>query len=250
LSPKKSFVINLIINTFSTNIIAPSKAVYRYLVEVEKVSPKKLHLINYGYNFDMYKVDKIGIASEIRQKYQCKMLILSVCRLISVKRHNLMLEVVESLLKKGLDVKWICLGTGDLLQHYQRLVKEKGLSDRIYFLGFQKNVADFMEAADVFLHLSETEASNSAVKEAGLEKLAVIVCEKVGDFEDYIETGKNGFLVNKENPVPEAISCLEELYQNPDKTKTIGENLYRKVLEEFSIEKVKPKYEELLKKVI
>ena len=247
ISPKKSAIINWATTKFLPKIISPSETVFNYLTRIENVPVSKILSINYGYNFGMYAIDKTGAASEIRKKYECRFLIVSVCRVTGVKRHELMLEAVADLLDRNFDVQWLCIGKGDLLEKYRNEIETKNLAGKIHFLGFQKNVADYLEAADVFLHLSETEASNSAVKEAGLQKLPVIVCDQVGDFGDYVVNGENSFLLDKENPVPQAIKYLEDLYADADKKTRLGENLYKTVTEQFGIENVRPQYEELLK---
>lgn len=246
-NPTKADIVHFLINKTFPTIIAPSQRVYNYLREIEKVPENKLVLIPYGYNFQLYEeINKGGEAEAIREKYNCKFLILSVARVAKVKRYDLMMKAVISLMESGFDAKWVCIGVGNLLEKYRQEVLERNLSDKIYFLGFRRNTLDYMEAADVFLHLSVTEASNNAIKEAGLKRLPVIVCKGVGDFEEYLENGVNGFLVDKDDPVPEASKILRELYLNPNLRKSIGENLRQTVLDRFSAEKVAPLYAELL----
>jgi glycosyltransferase involved in cell wall biosynthesis len=243
--PVKAWIMNRFINRMLPRIIAPSRAVYQYMKEQENVLPKKLIRINYGYNFSQYEMPDLKKSREIRDAHQCELLLVSVARLVAPKRHALMFEVVRILIEKGMDIKLICLGNGPLKNQLQKLIESK-LPGRVFLRGIQQNIFDYLAAGDVFLHLSETEASNSAVKEAGLVKKTVVVCKKVGDFEDYIVHEKNGFLVKKEDPLQQSVRFLEKCYNNREILPIMGNNLCETVLKKFDINNVSSQYDDLI----
>lgn len=245
--PVKAAIMNRFINAMLPRIVAPSNAVYQYMIEHEKISSKKLLRINYGYNFLQYEKPDLNKSTQIGETYQSKLLIISVARLVPAKRHSLMFEAVKILVGKGLDVKLVCLGDGPLKDKLQKSIVANALTDRVFLEGIQPNVLDYLAAGDILLHLSETEASNSAVKEAGLIKKPVIVCEKTGDFEDYIVHGENGFLVKKDNPLPQTVQALEKCYSNKEILTVMGNNLCEMVLKKFDISNVSSQYDDLIK---
>ena len=115
-------------------------------------------------------------------------------------------------------------------------------------LGFKTNFVDLMAAADVLVHPSLTEASNSAVKEMGMLEKAVIVCEGVGDFNDYIENGVNGFLISTKDTEVHLEKIMREMYSNKHDLKKIGMNLRDTVHAKFDrSEKIFNMYLELVK---
>jgi glycosyltransferase involved in cell wall biosynthesis len=244
---RKAAMVNKLANRLAPKIIAISGIVERYLINVEKINPAKLLRINLGYNFNEYlKTDRTGNAPDIRREYPARMLLISVARLIPVKRHLLMFEVVKELLKEQMDIKLVCLSEGTFRDQLQAYIDTNNLGDYIFLLGAKRNVLDYFEAGDLFLHLSGTEASNNAAKEAGYCSRLSIVCKGVGDFEDYIEDGVTGYLVDKDNPVDQSIAILRDLYNHPDKLKKMGDSIRKKVIDEFDIQNVKPLYEKLL----
>jgi glycosyltransferase involved in cell wall biosynthesis len=246
---RNAILVNKLANMLAPKIIAISGIVERYLINVEKINPKKLVRINLGYNFTEYlKTDRIGNAEEIRREFPARMLIISVARLIPVKRHLLMFEVIKELLKEQLDIKLVCLSNGSFREPLQDYINTNNLENNIFLVGTKRNVLDYFEAGDIFLHLSGTEASNNAAKEAGYCYRPSIVCKGVGDFEDYIENEISGYLVAKDDPVEQSVSILKELYNHPGKLKEMGQNIRRKVIDEFDIQNVKVLYEELLTK--
>jgi len=250
LNSRKATWNNRIVNALTPVKVAPSSVVENFWRTQEKVDAKNLYRVNYGYDFSQYEQPDSQEVASIRKHYATKMMILSVARLVPSKRHHLMFEVVKQLRDRGVDCKLVCLGPGPLEAKLNQLVADQGLSNHIHLLGRRENVMDYMAACDVFLHLSSTEASNSATKEAGLLKKPVIVCDSVGDFTDYIDHGTNGFLVSKEQPVAETVEILDRMANGQLNGKAIGEQLSRTVLEKFSIGNVAAYYDALLEKVM
>jgi L-malate glycosyltransferase len=244
--PLKARIMNRFINRMLPLIVAPSDLVYRYMIEKERVPAGKLIRINYGYNFQQYENPVVQKVSEIKNNFPCRLLLLSIARLVPAKRHDIMFEAVKQLVNKGMDIKMICLGGGMLEPALSKWILANGLQDRIFLKGIQSNVFDYFVAADLLLHLSESEASNSVVKEAGLVNKPVIVCENVGDFSDYIIDGFNGFLVNKEKPLAKTICLLERIYDHEVSLIQIGNELHTTVVKEFDIKNISLQYNQLI----
>ncbi len=242
-----AILFNHLANRLSPHIIAISDKVADYLVHTDKVPPAKIIRINLGYNFNFYlQNDQLGTAADIRAQYPAKLLLLSMARLVPVKRHRLMFDTIEALVKKGMDIKLLCISDGPLLDELQADIEKRKLQDTIFMLGRKTNVLDYFEAADLFFHLSSTEASNNAVKEAALCNKTSLVCSGAGDFDSYIVHGQNGFLVPMEEPVAASITLLEAIYQHPQQLVQMGKKMHEDVLNNFSIEKTASAYRQLL----
>lgn len=234
---------NLLCNMLAPSIVAVSRRVHEYLVNVEHVSPSKVTRINYAFNFSHYFLtDYTGKSSEIRQRYPADLLIVCVGRLVPLKRHLLMIEVVQRLKELQVGVKLICLGEGALRPVLESAISTAGLLEDVFLLGHQKNVLDYLEAADLLLHLSETESLGMVVLEAGLVKTPAMVCADVGIFDDFIDQ-ENGYLVSKEDPVLDAVAQLSSTTR--DELMEKGARLRLTVIQTFGIERVKENYEKL-----
>jgi glycosyltransferase involved in cell wall biosynthesis len=247
LNEKKARIFNTVINKLTPVKVAPSSAVRNFWIEYEKVRKEQVHRVDYGYNFRQYEAPDLAEAERIREKFRASLLVLSMARLVPSKRHKEMFTVIRKLVDEGIDCTFICLGSGSLEKELNSEIERLQLQDRIFLLGRKENVFDYIAAADVFMHLSFTEASNSAVKEVGLCKKPVIVCKEVGDFEDYISHGENGFLVNKNEPVEESFVILKKMAAGEIDKGPVGEKLFATVTGKFDIDKVAPTYEQLFK---
>lgn len=234
-----------IINKLAKIIIVPSKAVYNQVCNVEKVKQNKVKLINYGYDFEKYPKPNFFTVNEIRKKYVTKLLLVKVARLVPGKRYIILFDVIKNLvINKNRDIKLIVISDGPLFDEFKLYVNTNNLTDNIFLLGNVGNVIDYLAAADIVPLLSDAEASNNVIKEAGLVKKTVIVCKNVGDFEEYIENEKSGYLISKENPAPE----LTQLFENFNtELPRLGDALYKNVLQKFAIENVIEDYNKLLR---
>jgi glycosyltransferase involved in cell wall biosynthesis len=241
---------NKLVNALTPVKVAPSSVVEAFWIQKEGVSPKQIKRINYGYNFSQYEQPVLSKAEEIRKEFSTSLLILSIARLVDCKRHALMFATLKRLVENGVDCKLVCLGSGPLQKELQEKIDLQGMAGKIFLLGRKENVFDYIEACDVFMHFSSTEASNSAVKEVGLRKKPVLVCKGVGDFGDYIVHNCNGFLLQKEQPEEEAFHILLSMVKQEINKAEIGEKLFETVTTSFDIDKVAVKYEKLLNQLV
>lgn len=244
---KKEKIMEKMISRLSKHIIAISDKVKEQLVDVEHVKQNKIYRINNGYNFSQYQELSLSENEyiQIKNNYKAQHLIVSPGRLIETKRHEIAINGVKQLVEKGINVKLIILGEGPLESKLHELIKQAQLQNSVFLLGYQPNISDYIKAADSVVMLSQSEASSNTIKEAGYYKKSVIVCENVGDFNNYVSDNINGLVISKNSPLMPFILSIEELINNPLMQKTLGENLHHKIMSEFDINLVGAQYEEL-----
>jgi glycosyltransferase involved in cell wall biosynthesis len=157
-----------------------------------------------------------------------------VSRMVAAKQHMPVIEVVKKLVDEGLSVKMIIMDDGPLRQDFENYIEKNGLKNHIFLTGFREDFVNYMAAADLLIHPSLTEASNNVVKEMGLLEKAVAVCKNVGDFNDYIVEGKNGYFLDRTDLLASIESVIRDTYTNPEKIKLLGHELKKDVLKHFS----------------
>jgi len=234
-----------IINRLARIYIATSSKVYSQIIVQENTNPSKVRLINYGYNFDnLPKVEQKNVL-KIREAYSAKILLIQAARYIPEKRHDLLIDAVYELVRSGYNIKLLLLGKGPLEMMVKDLIQTKKLGERVFQLGFQLNVMDYFAAADLVVHFSLTEASNSAIKEAAFTDTPVAVCGNVGDFDDYIIHEKNGFILEKNDPISDFIQLIQKITNHDYNLERIGKQLHEDVVNRFDIKNVVHLYHEL-----
>lgn len=245
---KTEAMFDKIINKLAKVIIVPSSGVFNGMKSQEGVSEHKMNIIPYVYDFEQYAKPDATISAQLKQTYHCKLLLLMCSRLIEFKRHHIVFPIIKKLVtEKGLDIKMLVLDEGPEKEKLQAYISHHGLQNYIFLLGFKRDFVNYMAAADLLIHPSLTEASNSVVKEMGYLKKAVAVCHKVGDFDDYIVDRENGYLMSPINTQVEIEEIILDAYYCKDVLNRLGERLHADVLTKFNkSDEVLKQYEALI----
>jgi glycosyltransferase involved in cell wall biosynthesis len=231
-------------------IIAVSRNVKQFMVEEERIGADKITVIPLSYYFELYEVPAAQSISGIRGQFTTPLLFCTVGRLSSLKRINLIIECIDRLLKAGLNCKLIIVGKGPDEDELKKQVETLQLSDHVYFIGFTHTVLPYLAAADYYIHFSISEATCTTVKEAALVGTPVIVCKDVGDFDQYLQHKENSYMVSKTDPVTDAVVLLQEIYPNESLRKQVGEQLKKKVVSFFAMQRALPAYKALHDKIL
>lgn len=225
-----------IISFLAPSIVVPSQEVYAGMIQYEHVPSDKIRIIPYIYHFENYALPDQTAIAKIKEEYSAQMLILIAMRMIKLKRHMLVLPILNELIKEGYDLQVILLDDGDERELITQYIDNNDLSTRLHLLGFRRNIIDYIQASDVVLHPSGTEASSSLIKEAGWREKVVIVNDGVGDFSEYIIDRDNGYLIPSGSQERlEYKKALINAYQNKERGMQMGTKLKSTVLEKFGV---------------
>ena len=152
---------------------------------------------------------------------------------------------MASLIKKGISVKLLMVGSGPLEKQLKKLVEQLNLHQHVTFTGQVNNIIDYMGLADLQVHVSESEASSNVVKEFSLLHKTSIVCNNVGDFNDYCNDN-TAYIVPKDVGISVLANTIEKAFKNKELLIQKGQCLNQLISNNFSMEKVLPQYENLL----
>ena len=158
--------------------------------------------------------------------------IITVCRLVPVKRIDLFLEAVRIVKETIPGVAAIVVGDGPLLGPLNALAKELGVDKNVSFIGHQNNVEDWLRKAKVFVLMSDSEGLSLSMMEAMMCGLPAVVSH-VGDLEDLVEDGINGYLVGERTPERFAAPIID-LLRNKDRL-SLFSRAARKSAERYEI---------------
>jgi len=242
----KEKIIDKLINSLSKSIIVISNFSYSQIVNIEKVKASKVSLIHLGYNFDCFSKTSTLSVNQIKNQYSAKLLLVIVGRLIPLKRVNLAIETISDLVASGYDIKLMILGTGELEESLKKAITQKQLLNHVFLIGHVNNVQDYIGAADLLIHTSNSEASCHMPKEAGVLSKSVLVCENVGDFSDYIVDGFNGIVIDKNNTQQELKIKLVDVYEKRIDINKLGEELKKTVKKRFDINEIIKLHQDLI----
>lgn len=95
------------------------------------------------------------------------------------KNHAFLLDIFTSLLKKEPDAVLLLVGGGEGMPKIQAKVQELGIAEHVRFLGVRSDVADLMQAMDVFVFPSLYEGLGIALVEAQAAGLPCVVSDTI-----------------------------------------------------------------------
>ena len=130
-------------------------------------------------------------AAAIREKYHGRFLVAQVGALVDRhKGQRVLLEAARILRDRCPDMLFLFLGSG--ADESVLLEESRGL-DNVIWLGFQKNVGDYLAAVDVMAYPSRIEGLGSAILDA-MDFGVPVIAARVGGIPDIIRSGSNGIL--------------------------------------------------------
>jgi glycosyltransferase involved in cell wall biosynthesis len=201
-------------------------------------------------------VQKILATSQNKDFRIDKPLILANGRLVEKKGLTYLIEASRILKEKGLDFLVYIIGSGPLYRETLDKINSLGLSGNIKILGDNKGVPIdevllYYKEADVFAFPSiETDEGDvdgvaNVLLEAGVFKVPVVSTD-AGSTGELIVDGVSGLVVAQRNPEILA-EKIEILLNDKDLGIKLGEGLYEKVSNGFSLDKNIVQLENMLK---
>jgi glycosyltransferase involved in cell wall biosynthesis len=197
-------------------VVAESRNVREQLVCWYRVPSRKAPVIRSGVDTDLFRPRGMEDRLRIRRREnwpEQAFLVIGVGRLDRIKNFEYLLRSVASAAKR-MDVHGVLVGRGEQREYLGRRAAELNIADRIHFCGFRSDVPELLPAADAFLLPSVYEAYGAAWPEAlacGLPCLGLR--REFGRInaagEEHIDHGRNGFVVDPDDPGDCASRLLE-----------------------------------------
>ena len=153
-------------------------------------SKKTIYIPGIGVDTEKFKPDK-NSREQIRKELELndnQVVLLSVGELNENKNHESVIKAIE-----GMPITYVIVGKGELKEHLHSLAQAHHVDLRL--MGFRSDVADFYNAADVYILPSIREGLNVSLMEAMASSLPCL-CGKIRGNVDLVDEGKGGHLFN------------------------------------------------------
>jgi len=148
---KGNYAIDRAAGRFVDHYVAVSYANSRYLIEEKKLPAKKVHVIHNGCNlkkFDPSRAAPKGLKNSLGFSADDPVVVV-LGRLEPQKGHRFLLQAYARVLREVPTTRLVCVGAGTLDRELQDQCRELHIEDRVRFVGYQSNVADWLALADL-----------------------------------------------------------------------------------------------------
>lgn len=127
--------------------------------------------------------------------------IVSVGRLIERKRHYLLMEAVQLLCQRGVEVRLNLIGDGDDRSKLEKIARSLNLEGKIVFSGYvpREDLPKILSHHHLYATCSEAEGMSVATLEALAAGLPILATAS-GGMEMLVRDGVNGYLLEESSP--------------------------------------------------
>jgi len=217
----------------------------RYLIEVEKLPPERVHWIPNG--VDTQKFCPRTPPADLRARLGLRpdsRLVGITAQLRPEKNHELFLAMAALILRSRPEVEFVLIGHGPRLDELTAMARDLGIAGNVHFLGARSDVPQILPLLDVFVLCSKIEANPVSILEAQACGVPV-VATRVGSIPETVIDGKTGLLASPGSAAELAAGVLRLLNDEPTRAK-LGAAARENVLHNWSLDRMVCGYEELL----
>jgi glycosyltransferase involved in cell wall biosynthesis len=151
-------------------------------------SPKHIDVVRNGLDLQQFCVLK---GNSIVEEY-----IVGIGSLLSLKRWDRVLRIVNQVRRRGAECKVRIAGDGPERRRLERQAQDLGISEHVEFLGSTLDVRQLLEKSRFLVHTSDSEGCPNAVMEAMACGRPVVAMD-AGDIPLLVEDGKTGFVIRE-----------------------------------------------------
>jgi len=175
-----------LISRYATHMLGCSRPACEALYGSKCWRDKRVQVVHYGIDltpFELLPKDRNLLRDRIGLPRDC-LLIGHVGRFDVQKNHRFLIEIFESLVAQCPTARLVLVGDGPLRPEIERLVRVKGIQDRVFFLGVRADVPEIMGCLDVFLFPSLYEGLGIVLIEAQAAGVPCVVSDVIPDEAD------------------------------------------------------------------
>jgi glycosyltransferase involved in cell wall biosynthesis len=225
-------------------VIAVSQHTADHLVSEEGAAQEKVCVVLNGIDFGRVEVSGPDARERLRREFAPDggHLLLIVARLHPEKGHHYLFEALpEARRRANAPVRLLVAGAGPFEEAYKSEVRALGCEDIVSFLGFRKDSADLMAAADLLILPSVAEAFGLVLAEA-LYIGTPVVATRVGGIPEIVDDGVDGVLVSPGDSKALADAITDLLGDSDERGRLAGRGR-EKIAMRFRFEEMVRSYE-------
>lgn len=199
-----------------TELIVPTQKAYKLFKEKYNVA-RNIHIVPTGIDTTRFYRENVPVKAVVsmRKKYNITkkdFIVIFVGRIAEEKNIPFLIDVMEIIKNKKLNIKLLIVGDGPDKENYEKLVTDKNLNEYIIFTGKvpYDEMPIYYQMADGFVTASQSETQGLTVIEAMGASLPII-CINDESFNNVVINDLNGYLFETRE---ECAEDLEKIYKD------------------------------------
>ncbi|GAW95525.1 MULTISPECIES: glycosyltransferase [Colwellia] len=189
----KRKLINPILNLFTDQVTAISKATKQALVEFESIPEKSIDVVYNGISplqVIQSDVEKLRIELSIPENH---IVLGTIARFDPIKNHTMMLKAFALVLEQQPKTTLIMVGDGEERKNIETCVNQLNIQNNVLLIGYQHKPHNYLALMDIYLLSSLSEGTSMTLLEAmSLSKPCVVT--NAGGNPEIVTDKENGFV--------------------------------------------------------
>ncbi|HEX8287413.1 MAG TPA: glycosyltransferase, partial [Pyrinomonadaceae bacterium] len=180
-------------------VVAVSEATRNYMKQVDGIRGDHIETVHLGFDFEKRKPNS-DQRKIIRDEFgftEKDFVVGYVANLLPGKGHLRLIEAFSEVVKEASEARLFLVGHSKLAE-VDQAIEEFSLQQKVVLTGWRDDVAACLNAIDLFVHPSLSEAFSQVLIEALSVRLPVVITN-VGGASEVITDGENGFLIEPDN---------------------------------------------------
>jgi len=243
LNIKRLIVFKMLYYMNHVNVFVSEDAKY-LAIKTSKISPNRITVIHNGVDINKFSLEKKkkDLLNELNIN-DGEFVIGTISRLSKEKNLATLLRLYRNILTRYNKCKLLIIGDGPEKEELIKKAFDLRIISKTIFTGYREDIPELLNIMDLFIMTSLTEGISLTLLEAMSARKAVIAT-MVGGNKEIITDGHSGILV-KIKDIDTIVDKVIDLINDKEKRNIFTFNARRKVIQEFSLEKMVGKYNTL-----
>ena len=246
--PLRRFLDGRVIARLADVFVAVSSRDRERMTSVERIPPEKTVYIPNAFVPRVGERAAAGLRDQLGIEPDAPV-VGTMCVLRRQKRLDVLIDAFALVAEDHPDARLVIAGYGPLDEAWKARAAERGLSERVHWLGKRDDPEAVLATVDVAAMSSDFEGTPLFAFECMSARTPVVTTD-VGGLRDVFEAGTSALLVPRRDPRALAVA-IGELLSDPDRRRAMAAAAYAR-LDEFTIERAVERvgdlYESLLER--
>ena len=241
----KRMLANPFFSLATDEIVTISESTKASLITYENFPARRIQVVYNGIDLSRFSLSSDGTVTKQRLGLADDDHVIGIiARLDPIKNHAMLLRAFPQILEKIPDTYLLIVGPdGPEKENIERLIISLGITENVRLLGARNDIADLLQACDVFALSSFSEGTSVTLLEA-MAAAVPIVATNVGGNPEVIENKVTGYLVPSDDDVAMAEKLIL-LLQDTQIRERMGKAAQDRAHAKFSLEKMVSTYTDL-----
>ncbi|WP_172188308.1 glycosyltransferase [Microcoleus asticus] len=243
-------------------VVAVSQENFNLFKRIFKVPLKRGKVIYYGRPNSYFEPPNLSTRQRLRQEEgipEEAVVCFTAARLTPIKGYQYQLQAIAQLKNRPVwpQLYFVWAGPGstthdDMESELRATASQLGVTEQVKFLGQRWDIADWLDASDIFILSSEAEGMPLAVMEAMAKGLPVIATAVSGIPEELGDTGKliADPKIDPQKTAQDLATTVELWAENPELRRLAGQACKLRAEELFKEERMLLEYAEVIEQAL